>query len=82
MFHLTFRLGPLARAKLVEFWLFRIASRIFLDQIQLCCQNVKRAASGIADFHIVFCHFVDLDLFDTLINTETMIFMDYIISDF
>ena len=81
MLHLTFRLRPLARAKLVEFWLFRIASRIFLDQIQLRCKNIQAASSRIRNFHIIFGDLIYFNLFNSLIDTQTMIFMYHIISN-
>ena len=79
---LCLRLSPLLGSKTVKFWLFGIRTGIFLDQIQLCCRNIKISALSIRNLHIVFGNLIHFDFFNSLINSQSMILMYHIISRF
>ena len=79
--HTRPRAAPLLRAERVELRLFRITAGIFLDQIQLCCQNIQVRSLRIGDLHVILGRAADLHLLDTLIDTESMILMHDIVAD-
>lgn len=51
------------------------------NQIQLRCKNIQAASSRIRNFHIIFGDLIYFNLFNSLIDTQTMIFMYHIISN-
>jgi len=75
------RLRPLLSTKPIKLWFLCICACVLLNQIQLSCRNIQIPARRISNFHIVFGNFIHLNLFDSLINPQSMIFMYYIISD-
>ena len=79
--HLILCFRPLVTSQLVQLWLFCICSCILLDQIQLRCKNIQAASSRIRNFHIIFGDLIYFNLFNSLIDTQTMIFMYHIISN-
>ena len=80
--HLCLGPVPFLRSQLVQFRFLGIGTCIFLDQIQLRCRDIKISALCIRNFHIILRNLVYDDLLDPLIDPDTMILMDHIVSRF
>ena len=85
IFHSSFDFGlcfvPLLASQPIQFRAFGIGSRIFLQSIKLCSQNIKVAAAAVLNLNIVFDDLIHLNLFYSPVNTQSVIFMYHIISD-
>ena len=76
-------LVPLLPAQLVQLRCLRIIGRtgVFLQGIQLGCQNIKIAATAIFNLDIVLNNAVNFYFFDTTVNSKPMFLMDNKISN-
>ena len=72
--------APFLSTQLVQLRFPRILARIFLNQFQLRCKNIKIRTSGILDFNIIFYFMIYLNLFNSFIHAQSMILMYYIIA--
>ena len=62
-------------------WWFSFTISVLLNHIKLSCQNIKIAASCIFYFNIVLYHMVNFYFFNSLINSQTVIFVYNVISN-
>ena len=73
---------PFLSPKLIEFWLFRICTGILLDLVKLCGKNIKISTISIRNLHIILCHLINFYLFNSPVDSKSMILMHYIVSRF
>ena len=78
---LILSLCPLLGSQFVQLWLPCVSGSILLYHIKTGCQDIKIAAIAVLNLDIIFDYFVYLNLFNTLINSQSVIFMNHIISD-
>ena len=76
-------LVPLLSAKFIQLGCFCIfgKSGIFLQSIQLGCQDVEIAATTVLNLDVIFYNSVHFHFFDSTINSKSMFFVDNKIPD-
>ena len=70
---------PFLTAKLVELWFSGILSGIFLYHVKLGSKNIEIGAALILYLDVVLYLFVHLKLFNSAVNTESVVFMHHIV---
>ena len=70
---------PVLASQPVQLGLLCIRGSVLLDQIHLGGRNIKIAAPGVRDFHIILLNPVHFNLLDSLIDTKAMIFVYHIV---
>ena len=73
---------PFLCSQLIELRPFCICGSIFLNNAQSCCQYIQNSAVPVFDLNIVLRDFFYFDLFNPLVNTQSMIFVNHIIPYF
>ncbi len=78
--HPRFGPVPILAAQLVQFRLFHIGIRVFLDHVEVGRQHVKAAAALILDAHIVLHDVINFDFLNAAVNAQSVTFMYHIIA--
>ena len=80
--YLALRAMPFLSSKFVKFRLFSICTGILLDLVKLCGKNIKISTISIRNLHIILCHLINFYLFNSPVDSKSMILMHYIVSRF
>ena len=80
--NLCFGLIPLDTSKFIQLrLLFRVWCSIFLKPVKLCGKNIQIAVPGVLYLDIIFFNALNSNLFNSLVYTKSVHFMDNIITD-
>ena len=71
---------PVLGSQFVELRLLRVGPGVLLNRVELSCQHIEKAFSRVLDLHVILGDLIHHDFLDTPVNTETVIFVNHIIS--
>ena len=80
MLNSGFGIGPLLSSQGIQLRLLAICTAVFLNGVQLIGWNIEISALGIRNLNIIFDNLVHLNLLKSLVDSKTMVHMNYIIS--
>ena len=78
--HFRLGAGPLLGSELAQFGPFGVGRGIFLNDVQPCGQHIQASPVPVFNFHVILDYFVNFNLFNALVNTQPMVFMNYVVS--
>ena len=79
MADLLLGLHPLPGAQLVQLRLGAVRPGVLLDQVELGCRDIEDAALRVGDLHIILGHLFHLDLFDPVVNAQSVVLVHHIV---
>ena len=79
--HSGLGLLPVLSAQRIQLrYLLPVGTAVFLDRVQLGCQNIEAGSLAVLDLHIIFDCLIHRNFLNTTVDTKSMIFMHHIVA--